>query len=92
MELGVSRRQGPEEVLELGQIAYLADGAHVPFKIGLDITGVPQGDVPPGIRDELRIAAAQEVLPEVPVGRFFSATTGGPSPCLPRKGRVRVSG
>jgi hypothetical protein len=66
-QLGGSRRQSPKEALKLGQIAHLADGAHVPLEVGLDIACVPQVDVTFGVGDQLRIATTQELTPDFPV-------------------------
>jgi len=40
-ELGTSGRQGPEEILELGQVPSLPERAYIPFEVCLDVAGMP---------------------------------------------------
>ena len=36
-----ARREGTQEVLELRKVSHLAEGADIPFEIGLHIAAVP---------------------------------------------------
>ena len=40
------------------QVANLAQRADVALKISLNVTGMPEGDVPIGFRDKFRVPAA----------------------------------
>jgi hypothetical protein len=62
--------QGSEKVLELSQVADLAKCADIPFKIGLDIAGVPKAEIPPGICLKLRVASSKEFFPEFEIREF----------------------
>jgi hypothetical protein len=40
-DLRAARRQGAQEGVEQGQVADISQVTHIPFEIGLDITGLP---------------------------------------------------
>ena len=86
-QLGTPRRQQPQEILILGQVADLAEGAHVPLKIGLDVAGMPKGDIPVRVNREFRVPAPKEALPQFPEPTRRSrrrATLAFPSQGTPR--------
>lgn len=76
-ELRGARRQGPEKALELSQIAYLAEGTYISLQVGLDVSGMPEGDVASGVCDQLRVAAPQEVPPDIPIRSPRTARVSG---------------
>ena len=64
-ELGASGRQDPKEILILAQVPDLPEHSHVPFKIGLDVAGMPKRCIPVGLCRKFRVPSSKEVLPQL---------------------------
>ena len=54
---------GAEKILVLSQVSDLPKHAHVPFKIGLDVTGMPEGGVTVGLGCQFRTPASKKAFP-----------------------------
>jgi len=81
-----ARRDRPQKTLELGEVADLAQGTHVPLDMGLDVAGVPEMKVASGIRHKLGVAASKESLPEILGRQRLSGS--GPAIRLPYQRRI----
>ena len=74
-------RKDPEEVLVLGETSDLAQRPHVSFEIGLEVAGVPEGDVSVRVCGEFRIPAPEDVVPQRAESRVRGlARVSGPFP------------
>ena len=64
-QLGASGRQDPKEILILDQVPDLTQHSHVPFKIGLDVAGMPKRCIPVGLRRKFRVPSSKKALPQL---------------------------
>ena len=86
-KLRTASRQHAEKPLILGQVSHLPDRTHVALEVGLDVAGMPEGNIAVRLDRELRVPASQEALPQRAKG--IPRLRRRPAPTLPGKRRPR---